>query len=155
MPVEPASAADLPALARLMADSPLLRRYGMTIERAAAALEEALSSGDTLLLARSAPNTLPLGLAWLIHTRALAHGTYLRLLLVAESQQRQGLGRSLLQAAEESARSWGRHLYLLVTADNLPARRFYEQHGYRHVGDLRDLTTPGLHESLYFRVLDT
>jgi RimJ/RimL family protein N-acetyltransferase len=45
------------------------------------------------------------------------------------------------------------HLYLLATTDNLGARRFYERHGYRHVGDLPDLVWPGLDEALYHKPL--
>ena len=45
------------------------------------------------------------------------------------------------------------HLYLLATTDNFAARRFYERHGYRHVGDLPGLVVPDLDEALYHKAL--
>ena len=51
--LEPAGPADLPALAALVAGTPLLRRYGRTPEGALAALTAALAAGDLLLVARA------------------------------------------------------------------------------------------------------
>lgn len=51
------------------------------------------------------------------------------------------------------AREYANHLYLLVTTDNTAARRFYERHAYRHVGDLPGLVWPDLDEALYHKRL--
>ena len=40
-----------------------------------------------------------------------------------------------------------------ATTDNVGARRFYERHGYRHVGDLPGLARPGIDEALYWKTL--
>lgn len=147
------SAPDVPELARLMADSPLLRRYRVTLEGATAALSEALKEGDATLLARATSGAL-LGFAWLSFApRVLDGAAYLRLLLVQQQSQHAGIGALLLQAAEQSSRARARHLYLLATTDNVGARRFYERHGYRHVGDLPGLVWPELDEALYYKTL--
>jgi len=150
--IGPAGDADLPALAGLMAASPLLARYGASRSGALAALEAARRAGDLLLVARE-PATPAVGLAWVIPSRILTGAAYLRLLLVAESRQRAGTGGRLLDAAERAARAVANHMVLLVTADNTAARRFYARHGYRHVGDLPGLAAPHLDEALYHKPL--
>ena len=151
-PIGSAEVADLPALADLMAASPLLRRYGTTREAALAAVERAHRAGDLILVACGAGRP-PVGLAWVIGSRILTGAAYLRLLLVAEPHQRGGLGARLLAEAERRAREWANDLVLLVTTDNTGARRFYERHGYRHAGDLPGFAAPGLDEALYQKAL--
>ena len=145
-----ASTAHVPALARLMTASPLLRRYGVTFGGARSSLLEALRARDQLVVALEGGE--PLGLAWVITTRALDRAAYLRLLLVAEGQQSRGLGAALLADAERRARTSGcRHLVLLVTTANRRARTFYARHGYRHVGNLPGFVRPAIGESLYVK----
>ena len=144
---------DLGALARLMAESPLLGRYGVTATRAREGLREALREGDVLLVALDGDDVV--GFAWVIPTRALDRAAYLRLLLVAEGRQSQGTGAAVLARAERRARVAGcRHLALLVTKTNRRARSFYARHGYRHVGDLAGFVRPRLGEALYVRRLN-
>jgi len=137
-------------MARLMADSPLLRRYRVTARGATASLAEALRERDLLVVAMEGDAVL--GFAWVIVTRALDRAAYLRLLLVAETHQSRGLGAALLARAEREARaSRCRHLVLLVTRTNRRARSFYEGQGYAHVGDLAGFVRPGIAESLYLK----
>lgn len=150
--VAPAGPDDLPLVAGLMAASPLLQRYRTTRESALLGLERARRHGDLLLLLREDDGP-PIGLAWVIESRILTRAAYLRLLLVAEGRQGQGLGERLLAAAEAGAREWANHMLLLVTSDNAAARRLYERCGYRHVGDLPELAVPGLDEALYHKPL--
>ena len=71
------------------------------------------------------------------------------------SHQQAGIGTALLKAAEAATRTVANHLVLLVTTDNARARRFYEQHGYRHVGCLPGLARATLDEALYWKTLRT
>jgi GNAT superfamily N-acetyltransferase len=145
-----ATTAYVPALARLMRASPLLQRYGVTHERARSSLLEGLRNRDQLVVALEGGE--PLGLAWVITTRALDRSAYLRLLLVADGQRSRGLGAALLADAERRARASGcRHLVLLVTTANRRARSFYARHGYRHVGNLPGFVRPAIGESLYVK----
>jgi GNAT superfamily N-acetyltransferase len=150
--IRPARRTDLPALAALMATSPLLGRYGTTRRRALTALVRGRRSGDRVLVA-AGPDGRAVGMAWVLPSRILTGAAYLRLLLVATDRQRAGTGAALLAAAEAAARAVANHLVLLATTDNTDARRFYERHGYRHVGDLPGLARAGLDEALYWKAL--
>jgi len=146
------SADDLPALARLMAASPLLVRYRTTYADALRGLEDGFAAGDVLVVGGKPVD----GFAWLTFAPRMLNGAaYLRLLLVAEHRHGAGLGSALLHAAEAAASERANHLYLLCTTDNIVARRFYERHGYRHVGDLPGLVWPDLDEALYHKPLRT
>ncbi len=147
-----AGARDLAPLADLMAASPLLQRYGTSRATAIAALGAGHRAGDLILVGRHRGRP-PSGFAWVIPSRILTGAAYLRLLLVHGERQRTGLGSRLLVEAEAGARRWANHLVLLVTTDNADARRFYERHGYRHVGDLPGFAVPALDEALYQKAL--
>jgi GNAT superfamily N-acetyltransferase len=147
--IEPAGAEDVLVLARWMADSALLQRYRVTLPGAREALSAAVGAGDLILCSRSRSVE---GFAWLSFAPRVMNGAaYLRLLLVAAPGR--GLGAQLLAAAEAAVRPRANHLYLLATTDNVDARRFYERHGYRHVGDLPGLVWPDLDEALYHKAL--
>ncbi|MEP6694449.1 MAG: GNAT family N-acetyltransferase [Chloroflexota bacterium] len=146
----PATRRHVAALVRLMARSPLLRRYDVTDRGARAGLLEALRERDLVLVAVEGGDTV--GFAWVITTRALDSSAYLRLLLVAEGKQSRGVGATLLEHAETRARASGsRHFVLLVTTTNRRARAFYVRLGYRHVGSLPGFARPGIGESLYVK----
>ena len=145
---------DVPAIAALMAGSPLLRRYDVTARGAHASVTEALRAGDVLLVARD--DRVIVGFAWSIATRALDRAGYLRLLLVNEDRRSHGVGAALLARTERAARAAGsRHMVLLVTATNRRARAFYSRHGYEHIGHLPGFVRPGIAESLYMKPLRT
>jgi GNAT superfamily N-acetyltransferase len=146
-----AATADLEDIARLMARSDLLQRYRVTEAGALDSLHVALAEGDALLVSRDDQQHL-LGFAWMSFApRVLDGAAYLRLLIVRDAGR--GTGSQLLAEAEHIARSRANHMYLLATTDNAGARRFYEQHGYRYVGDLPGLVWPDLDEALYHKPL--
>jgi GNAT superfamily N-acetyltransferase len=150
MRIVPALRTHVPGLVELMTGSPLLRRYGVTGDRARASLLGALKERDVILVALESGETV--GLAWVIATRALDRAAYLRLLLVAGGRQSHGVGAALLADAERNARASGcRHLVLLVTTTNRRARAFYARQGYRHVGNLAGFVHPAIGESLYVK----
>lgn len=150
MRIAPARWTHVPALATLMASSPLLRRYGVTAPAARAALTEALRCKDTILVALD--GAIPLGMAWIVVTRALDRSAYLRLLLVSHERRSTGIGAVLLGEAERHARTSGsRHMLLLVTTTNRRARSFYVRQGYRYVGALPSFARPRIGEALYVK----
>ena len=145
-----AAAQHVVPMARLMAASPLLRRYRVTERSAKANLAAALRERDIVLAALDGDGVV--GLAWLVPTRVLDRAAYLRLLLVAQTHQSRGLGAALLARGERESRTLGcRHVVMLVTRTNRRARSFYERHGYAHVGDLAGFVRVGIAESLYFK----
>jgi ribosomal protein S18 acetylase RimI-like enzyme len=144
---------DLPAVAALIAEAPLLRRYATSHQQALELLRQAHAEGDVLLVLRAAAAPAAAGLAWVIFTRAFDHAAYLRLLLVAEGSQGAGAGHQLMLAVEERARAQARHLFFMVTCDNTAARRFYERLGFRAVGVLPGHVRPDVDEVLYHKPL--
>jgi len=95
----------------------------------------------------------PGGLAWFLTSGTLALGGYLRLLAVLSSFQGRGLGSALLAAYEEETARGSAHAFLLVSAQNPGAQRFYRRYGYRRVGRLPELVVPGEDEIIYWKRL--
>lgn len=77
--------------------------------------------------------------------------------IVHRSARRQGLGRALMNAAEERARSEGRWMLVLDTVTGSPAAALYESLGWQTVGTIPDyaLNTRGEPEAAtyYFKDL--
>ncbi|HET7825818.1 MAG TPA: GNAT family N-acetyltransferase [Anaeromyxobacter sp.] len=151
MRTRPLDPAEIPALARALAELPLMVRYG----RGAAALERALAAaharGEGLLVAEEGGAVS--GLAWFLRDGTLAMGGYLKLIAMLPGAEGKGTGAALLAAfeAETSARS--AHAFLLVSDFNVGAQRFYERHGYVRVGALPALVLPEVGELLYWKRL--
>jgi ribosomal protein S18 acetylase RimI-like enzyme len=75
------------------------------------------------------------------------HGPYLELLAVLPQAQGQGLGHALLGWLEAEAGS-SRNLWVVVSAFNPRARRFYARHGFVEVGTVPGLVRDGFDEVL-------
>lgn len=75
-------------------------------------------------------------------------GPYIELLGLADRHQGQGIGRRILQWAETEARRESRNLWVVTSAFNHQARRFYRRHGFYEVGPLNGLVDPGQDEIL-------
>lgn len=149
--IRPLESADLPALAAGLAELPLLRRYGRSAQKLEATLAAALLRREGLLLAEERGE--PAGLAWFLTSGTLALGGYLRLLAVLGPFQGHGLGAALLAAYEAETARTSAHAFLLTSASNAGAQRFYERQGYRRVGVLPSLVVPGEDEALYWKRL--
>jgi GNAT superfamily N-acetyltransferase len=147
-PLEPT---EIPALARGLAEVPLMARYG----RGAAALERAIAAaharGEGLLVADDG-GTLR-GLAWFLREGTLAMGGYLKLIAMLPGAEGKGTGAALLAAFEAETAARSAHAFLLVSDFNEGAQRFYERHGYARVGALPGLVLPGVAELLYWKRL--
>lgn len=142
---------EIPALARALAEVPLMVRYG----RDAAALERALAGahgrGEGLLVAEDGGGIR--GLAWFLREGTLAMGGYLRLIAMLPGAEGKGAGAALLAAFEAEVGARSAHAFLLVSDFNEGARRFYERHGYVRVGELAGLVLPDVAEVLYWKRL--
>jgi GNAT superfamily N-acetyltransferase len=146
--VRPAHAADLPALAALM-DAPLWKRYGLTFEKAEAALAGGLGRGEFLLVAEDAG--APCGLAWVQPTGMLMRSPYLKWLAVDAAHAGQGVGAVLLRAAEHAASAVRPELFILCAAFNAGALRFYAREGYAELGRIPGYVLPDVDEVIFFR----
>jgi ribosomal protein S18 acetylase RimI-like enzyme len=80
-------------------------------------------------------------------------GAYIELFAVLPGAQGRGVGGALLRHIEATYRWRTGNLWLLVSAFNTGASRFYERHGFRQIGLIPDLVVPGQDEVLMRKVL--
>lgn len=132
--------------ASLVASEPNFAAYGLRAGPLAASLHAAIARGETLLTLRDDAQLV--GLAWLVPNGAFARSPYLRLIAVARAVQGRGVGGRLLAAVEDAAWRCSDDLFLLVTASNADARRFYLRCGFVEIGTLHDYVVPGVDEVL-------
>lgn len=144
MNVLPATSADLPECADLIAAIPFFEPYfdRQQILRAMQGRPES----QPILLARE--HGVLRGLCWFDPRGHLSRGGYLRLLAVHPSAQGTGVAARLLQAAEEQVFAVSSAFYLMVNTENHPARAFYLRHGYRELGVLPGYAVPDQDELL-------
>ncbi len=147
--VRPLDLSDIPAVARLVAATPLWQRYGVTVESASAALREGAARGDALRVAVRAEELA--GFCWVLPRGMFGRSPYLKWIGVAPGAQSAGLGTTLLRAAEAAAAATRPELSLLCSDFNAGGQRFYEREGYARVGELPSYVLPGVNELLYFK----
>ncbi len=92
-----------------------------------------------------------LGLAVVRHP--WLRGAYIELFAVLPRAQGQGVGRAILDFVEASYRGRCGNLWLLVSAFNAVARRFYARSGFVPIGAIPELVTAGQDEILMRKVL--
>jgi GNAT superfamily N-acetyltransferase len=115
------------ALRRYLAtDSPALGRHEITVEGESAGVVAVRSP-------------------WL-------RGPYLELLAVLPEHQGRGIGAAVLRWAEADAAP-ARNLWVMVSAFNDGARRFYARHGFAEIGAVPGLVREGFDEILLRKML--
>lgn len=80
-------------------------------------------------------------------------GPYLELFGLFNPYQSQGLGSELIKWFTDQARLAAANAWVLVSAFNHGAYRFYQRHGFAEVGVLNDLARPGCDERLLRKIL--
>lgn len=155
MIVRPMEPADTPICARWMAATPLWQRYGVTQNDAQRRLEHALERQATIAVAESegsgGEQKRLLGFVWYTFRGAFERSGYIQLIGVAPGETGQGIGKALMDFAEDQVFQQVAEMFLLVSEFNIPARRFYHRRGYLHVGTLPDYILPGVNELIYFK----
>ncbi len=137
------------ALAEAVVGQPLFARYGVVAAELARGMEAGQGSGDGVIVA--AEDGVIRGFAWFQPRGGLALGGYLRLIALVPGQESRGTGAALLDEVEH--RVPGRHMFLLVSAVNDAAQRFYARRGYVECGRLPGLLRPEVDEVLMYRRL--
>lgn len=142
--IRPLCQADVPALARLMADDPLWQRYGVTEASAARRLGQGLAEGATIAVAEV--DGEPAGFVWYVAKGAFARSGYIMLIGVQPQHRGQGVGEALMAHAEAAMFAAATDIFLLVSDFNVAAQRFYARLGYQQVGAIPDYVVPGITE---------
>lgn len=138
--LEPASAANI---AGVLAQMEPWARLGYTAEALSRGLQTQHPDLLRYLLLRAGET---LGLAtvrypWL-------RGAYIELFAVLPAAQAQGVGKAMLRHLEASYRESTGNLWLLVSAFNARALRFYRDRGFAPIGTIPDLVIAGEDEIL-------
>ncbi len=143
---------DASSCAAIMHASPLWVRYGITtLEAARRALGDMLAGTRLGFVAEDAGGVI----GFVVYTveGTFVHSGYVRAVAVAPDAQRRGVGGRLMDAAEAAILGRGPNVFLLVSAWNTDAQRFYERRGYRRVGEIPDYVRRGITECLYRKTL--
>ncbi len=138
---------DIPACATIVASGPVWRRYGISLRRAHQLLRRAHGRQEGLYVAIADGQVV--GFIWFLLRGTFAHSGYIRWIGVTAPARRKGVGTALMAFAETQILRRGPNVFLLVSAFNRLAQRFYRQRGYKLVGRLADYVVPGLTELLY------
>lgn len=138
---------DMPLLAAWMVETPLWQRYGLTIERAVANFEKALTQGDWLLTAEQDNDVC--GFAWAMPKGTFGRSPYLQLIGVKPNQTGSGIGTKLLNEIERKSAEVADDLFLLVSDFNESAQHFYKRQGYTQIGAIEGYVVPDVTELIF------
>lgn len=144
---------DVSGIVDWLIQDPLMKKYSLSSAKATELLTQALDSKDILHVVSLKESKQSLGFSWCIPNGTFCKGPYLRLLMVEQANSGKGLGTMLLDRLEMDLTESSRHLTLLCADFNTQAQRFYEKHGYKHVGSLKDFVLPGTTELVYYKQL--
>jgi ribosomal protein S18 acetylase RimI-like enzyme len=149
-------AEDVEACARIVADDPLWRRYGVTPSAARRSFRQALNAArpgrpapraGEVAVAREGRRVV--GFVWFRVEGTFHHSGYVRWIAVAPAARGRGVGERLMRHAEARIFRAGPNVFLTVSDFNTRAQAFYRRLGYARVGALTDYVVPGITELLY------
>lgn len=151
--IVPLEANHIPECAKILGTTPLwVESYGATIEWGLRTLEDGLAD-PTQTLRTAVDGEKVLGFAYYGMRGAFYYGSYLRLLAVRADYRGQGVGAKLLRDVEERVAAKTPNLFLISTRENTAAHRFYERHGYAHIGTLPGFVVPHITEYIFWKQL--
>jgi len=155
--IHPLRATDIDPCARLIAADLLWRRYHITLVRARRLLQEVVAAtrrggGRTgeageFAVAHSAGQVV--GFVWFRLDGTFHHSGYIRWIGVAPHVRGQGVGTDLMAYAERKIFAHGPNVFLMVSAFNTGAQKFYKRLGYREIGAVPNYAIRGITERLF------
>lgn len=136
---------DATAIADLMLEHPLWRMYGLERDAEIARLAGVLRNRSCLV--SEAEGRLQ---GFCVFDAATFGGSgYIQLLGVRWGLTGRGEGARLLRAVHRRLSAVTGRAFLLCTASNVAAQRFYAQHGYVKVGELPGWVRPQIDETIF------
>lgn len=155
--IRPLRVTDLDPCARLIAADPLWKRYQITLARARRLLQEVLaatrrgggrtSEAGEFAVAHSRGQVV--GFIWFRLNGTFHHSGYVRWIGVAPHVRGQGVGAKLMAYAERKIFSRGPNVFLMVSAFNTGAQKFYKRLGYTEIGAVPNYAIRGITERLF------
>lgn len=145
--IMPLSSFDVSAAAEIIANNALWQRYGTDYDSAYTILMEALKEQRTIYSARIFDQFS--GFIWFDLWGTFYHSGYIRWIAVHPDFQGKGVGKILMQFAENKIFKNASNVFLLVSDFNVQAQAFYQKRGYKKVGELEDYYKKGITELIY------
>lgn len=133
--------------AALMASSDPWLTLGVTLEKCKKMFTEKENLFFVAYLSQ-----VPCGLM-VLQDKGVAGSPYIKSLVLEPAFRNRGIGKLMLDFAEEKYRHHSRYLFLCVSSFNQSARKFYEFHGFKLVGILKDYLVEGYDEWLMHKRL--
>lgn len=145
--IEPATEIEKPWAAQLMASSEPWTRLGITLDQCLSACSD---KGNQTYIAHA--DSVPCGLI-ILQDRGVAGSPYIKSLAISPDYRSQGIGKRLLDFAENRYRTTSKHIFLCVSSFNNKAHKFYQKNGYDAVGEFKDYIVDGCSEILMHKRL--
>ena len=147
--IRPLAHSDITDISSWVAATPLWQRYGVTAESMTKRLRDGITEGAKIFVAEHANKVV--GFIWLVERGAFSRSGYIQLIGVRSDERGHGIGRALMEFAEQTVFAEHRDLFLLVSDFNVDAQRFYQRLGYRESGKLEDYVVQGVNELIYWK----
>ena len=145
--IEPATEIEKPWAAQLIASSEPWTRLGITLDQCLSACSD---KGNQIYIAYA--DRTPCGLI-ILQDRGVAGSPYIKSLAISPDYRSQGIGKRLLDYAENRYRPTSKHIFLCVSSFNAKAHKFYQTNGYEKVGEFKDYVIDGYSEILMHKRL--
>jgi ribosomal protein S18 acetylase RimI-like enzyme len=150
--IETLTEIQIPDCVQIILTNPLFQRYGFNAERARSMFSRALTDGAQILTIRVDQRVV--GFVWYVLHGAWDRSGYIRLIAVLPQYQGSGIGKKLMDAAEQELSSQVQEVFLLVSDFNVAAQHFYQALDYQQVGGIPNYIVPGINELIYFKKLE-
>lgn len=89
----------------------------------------------------------------ILQDRGVAGSPYIKSLAIANDYRNHGIGKQLLDFAENMYRPTSKHIFLCVSSFNQQAQKFYLTNGYEMTGEFKDYIVEGYSELLMHKRL--
>jgi ribosomal protein S18 acetylase RimI-like enzyme len=89
----------------------------------------------------------------ILQDRGVAGSPYIKSIAIKPGYRSQGIGKLLLDFAENIYRPTSKHIFLCVSSFNAQAQKFYFANGYETVGEFKDYIVDGYSELLMHKRL--
>ncbi|MEQ1585809.1 MAG: N-acetyltransferase [Cyclobacteriaceae bacterium] len=133
--------------AELMASSEPWTTLHITLDQCLSACSD---KGNKVYIAQSNDN--PCGVL-VMQDRGVAGSPYIKSVAIAPNFRSNGIGKLLLDFAENLYRPTSKHIFLCVSSFNQQAQKFYLTNGYEMVGEFKDYIMDGYSELLMHKRL--
>lgn len=133
--------------ARLFARNDPWKSLGVTLEQ----IKKTCCSNDYMVYIAMLDD-VPSG-ALVLHPFGVAGSPYLKYIAVENNFVGKGIGKTLIEFAEDLFRKDSKHFFLCVSSFNSHAQAFYKHLGYEAVGEFKDYIVDGKSEILLHKQL--